>query len=661
MSGQPTEQELLRASEWCDITFADAAKLPFSFKCDGNDSRTFLDSWTRETTTGGISFRDPAAGLVCSCEITRFDDFPAVEWLVRFTNEGSEDTPIISDVQALDVAMPFGEEPVMFHGAKGSLYRNDDFAATESVIEFQKVPVKIGSHEGRSSAHALPFFNISLDKDDQWGVIGAIGWTGRWEAEFELAEERAVQMRACMPDTHLALHPGESIRTPRIMLLFWESERIHGHNMLRRFIVKNHTPNLGDYPENAPEAPLSWAVWGQNPIERQLMKIGWMADNDIGIDNFWIDAGWHGDMEKTEKATVFNTKWGEQVGNWWPNEPNYPDGLKPVGDLAREKGMRFTLWFEPERIHKDTKLAAEHPEWMLSRPGDDSRLVNLGIPEARQFVTEMISKVITDSGVTLYRQDFNMDPQGHWRENDTPDRMGMTEIRHIEGLYIFWDDLLERHPGLVIDNCASGGRRLDLETTGRSIPLWRSDLQCFRGYDPIGMQSQTHGLSMWLPLSTGSCDRQSTYLFRCSILPGTVISTALAGDDEPEGYRTPWDNYDLEWLKKMLAEQRAVSAYACGDFYPLMGFTLADDTWAVWQFDRPDIGEGAVIALRRRNSPFPSMEMCLKGLDADVTYTLYSFDDDSTEIHSGSDLMSGKLLVEIGDKPGSRLYSYKRV
>ncbi len=72
----------------------------------------------------------------------------------------------------------------------------------------------------------------------------------------------------------------------------------------------------------------------------------------------------------------------------------------------------------------------------------------------------------------------------------------MTEIRYIEGLYTFWDELRLRHPNLIIDNCASGGRRIDLETVSRSVALWRSD---YRYFEPNGQQCHTYGLSFYLP------------------------------------------------------------------------------------------------------------------------------------------------------------------
>jgi hypothetical protein len=97
------------------------------------------------------------------------------------------------------------------------------------------------------------------------------------------------------------------------------------------------------------------------------------------------------------------------------------------------------------------------------------------------------------------------DPLPYWRANDAPDRQGMAEIRHVEGLYEFWNDLLRRHPGLVIDNCASGGRRIDLETISRSIPLWRSDWQC--GWINDGTPGQAVNREVTLPIEYGQCKK----------------------------------------------------------------------------------------------------------------------------------------------------------
>jgi alpha-galactosidase len=108
-------------------------------------------------------------------------------------------------------------------------------------------------------------------------------------------------------------------------------------------------------------------------------------------------------------------------------------------------------------------------QWVMRPPSNGSRLFRMHDEKARRWLTDLIDRHITEAKLDWVRWDFNIEPLGFWMRNDTPDRQGITEIRHIEGLHAMWDALRTRHPGLMIDNCASGGRRIDLETCSRSV------------------------------------------------------------------------------------------------------------------------------------------------------------------------------------------------
>jgi alpha-galactosidase len=321
--------------------------------------------------------------------------------------------------------------------------------------------------------------------------------------------------------------------------------------------------------------------------------------------------------------------------------------------------MGFLLWVEPERVFQGTELARQHPEWLLGPVhadalNGDNYMINLGIPEARRAITDLVSDLIRSACVTCYRQDFNfLLVPALFGGADAPDRVGMAEIRHIEGLYAFWDELLARHPGLIIDNCAGGGQRIDLETISRSVPLWRSDLQCWP-FDPLAMQTQTQGLAPWVPLSAGVCEAASTYAVRSALGPGLVThwgSQVLeAGADLP-----------VNKIRQLMAEAVAMRKYFYGDFYPLLSFSLAADSWAAWQYDRPDLAEGMVVAFRRHECPFPCWQAKLKALDPEAEYELYSWDDHSARRMSGKALMTEGLGIAIEEKPGSVLFVYQRV
>ena len=148
--------------------------------------------------------------------------------------------------------------------------------------------------------------------------------------------------------------------------------------------------------------------------------------------------------------------------------------------------------------------------------------------------------MLTREGIDLYRQDFNIDPLAYWRANDTPDRQGLTEMRHVEGYLAYWDELRRRHPGLLIDTCASGGRRNDLETLRRALPLLRSDYQAFDGNPAfaLGNQGHTYGLSSWIPYygqGVYFTDRDYVYSVRSYLSPafGICADVRKPGVDWP--------------------------------------------------------------------------------------------------------------------------------
>jgi alpha-galactosidase len=281
-------------------------------------------------------------------------------------------------------------------------------------------------------------------------------------------------------------------------------------------------------------------------------------------------------------------------------------------------------------------------------------MVNLGLPEARAALTNLVSDIIREAGITCYRQDFNdLRVPELFAMADAPDRVGMTEIGHITGLYAFWDELLARHPGLFIDNSAGGGQRLDLEMISRSVPLGRSDYQCWP-FDPLSMQTQTQGLAPWVPLSAAVCEEPTQYALRSALGPGLV--THWSAQALESGADLPVDH-----IRQWMAEAAAMRKYFYGDFYPLLSFSLAADAWAAWQYDRPDLGEGMVAAFRRRACPFPNWQAQLKALDPEAEYELTSWDDRSIRRIYGKALMTEGIAITVEEKPGSVLLVYTRV
>ncbi len=469
-----------------------------------------------------------------------------------------------------------------------------------------------------------------------------------------------------MAKVRISLHPGEEIRTPRILLLPWEGDAADAHNALRRHILRHHTPRCDGAPV---VLPVSHGGWGGMKTATALRLVDRIAEDGIGYENFWMDAGWYGADREVDEFQVFGAEdWFLHAGNWRVNAVPHPRGLKPISDAAHAKGMRYLLWFEPERAVVGTPLTLEHPGWFIGeaatefaghvdRPYVRFRLFSFGDPEARKWMTDRISMLIADIGIDIYRQDCNFGLAEFWKAADTGTRQGMAEIRYVEGLLEFWDELRRRHPHLVLDITQRG----DLETISRGVDLTRSDYTVAPDSDPIGNQAATMGLAHWRP-HFGTCIQVrpgDTYHFRSAFCPGLVFSPFnVSGTREQTGSFAAAD-FPYDWARTMVAQLKRARPHYYGDYYPLTACTLERSQWSGYQMHRPDLREGMVLMLRRPDSPFESGRFRLRGLDADALYTIEDADSGRVARLSGNALVREGLEIRIDEAPGTRLLFYR--
>ena len=127
-----------------------------------------------DKTRHNVTYADPKTGLEVVCELTQFADFPAGEWVLRFTNRGTADTPILQDILPLDVQVTLGERaaPVLHYG-KGSGIGRDDFLPIDKQLA-QEVSVAFPTGKLPSQMF-LPYFNLQLGGA---GIIAGIRWSG---------------------------------------------------------------------------------------------------------------------------------------------------------------------------------------------------------------------------------------------------------------------------------------------------------------------------------------------------------------------------------------------------------------------------------------------------------------------------------------------------
>jgi len=578
-------------------------------------------------------------------EMRSYADFGAVEWQVGLRRESGAAPALIEDPCSADFTAAFpSRRPTTLHWSKGSHSETSDFAPQERVLE-HGVAVALASFGGRSSDGAMPYFNLN---DGKGGIILAIGWTGDWTASFASGEPGQVHISAGLDRTHFMLPPDEELRLPSILLMPYAGDWTDGQNKFRRLTLRHFTPANHSPMELMPVAASVHGLVGFNDTtEANLCELAAVvASAKLPIDTFWLDAGWN------EAGFPLGQ------GNPHPDPTRFPRGLAPVGAAAAANGLRFLVWFEPERVMRGTWLDREHPDWLLLPSGtppdlryhenDGFRLLDLGNPAAREWTLDSVSRTLETARIAIYRQDFNLYPAYFWHTNEPAEEQGLRQVRYIGGLYAYLDALRERFPGLIIDNCASGGRRLDFEMMRRSVPLWRSD-SCWDSKDfPHNVQAMSHGLSLWLPLHGLGAASTDTAALRSGM--GACASYAIH-------FRDP---AAIEALRAHLERYLKVRPLYAADYYPLTPWSTDRAAWLAWQFNDTESGRGIVQAFCGDTQGREDFTVRLRGLDAEAYYVIANWDRPETLHMTGKDLMESGLPLRATRADAAIVIEYGR-
>ena len=164
------------------------------------------------------------------------------------------------------------------------------------------------------------------------------------------------------------------------------------------------------------------------------------------------------------------------LGDWSVSPEAWPDGLGPLIDHVRSRGLSFGLWFEPEMVNPDSDLFRAHPDWILGAPDQplsrNQLVLDLGRPEVREYLFAAIDAVLTAYPIDYVKWDHNREL--HDASSGPSARAGAHAST--AGYYALLDRLRAAHPSVEWESCASGGGRIDLGVLERVERVWTSDV-----------------------------------------------------------------------------------------------------------------------------------------------------------------------------------------
>lgn len=285
----------------------------------------------------------------------------------------------------------------------------------------------------------------------------------------------------------LVLRPGERFDTPEVhmgMICGGLDDAVNEmHTHIRRSVL--------DLPQADPTAcTIGCGMGAEHDMSVETTKAFIDQFADMGGELFIIDAGWQNPPHREMEWWAYN-------GLNRPDGDRYPNGLAEISDYCRQKGMKFALWIEIERLGERSPMVAAHPEWRTEniRGHKDGGYLNFANPEAAAWAESELARMIEEYKLDLLRVDYNVGSSTYFGMMKHAD--GTSEcisLRHFRAVYQMYRNLKIRFPHVIFENCAGGGGRTDLGQMKAFTHTWVSDWQKMPRSALI-----TNGMTMALP------------------------------------------------------------------------------------------------------------------------------------------------------------------
>lgn len=364
---------------------------------------------------------------------------------------------------------------------------------TSQQLQFGKkiVDTKLGS---RAAMHAQPFFMVGLGQPvaENTGdvLMGTIGWTGNFCFTFEV--DNVGNLRVIPSINPYAsvyeLPKGEVFTTPEFIFTLSKGTGEGSRNFQRW--ARNY--QLKDGKGTRMTLLNNWentAFDFDEPTLTELMK----EAKDLGVDMFLLDDGWFGNKYPRNSDNA-------GLGDWEANRQKLPGGVPALVRYAKEAGVEFGIWIEPEMVNPKSELMEKHPDWAIHYPNRETYyyrnqlVLDMSNPEVQDYVYEVVDKLMKENpDLAYFKWDCNS-PITNIYSPYLKDKQGRLYIDHIRGVYNVMKRVSENYPKLPLMLCSGGGARCDYEALKHFTEFWCSD-----NTDPVERIYIQWGFSQFFP------------------------------------------------------------------------------------------------------------------------------------------------------------------
>lgn len=511
--------------------------------------------------------------------------------------------------------------------------------AGERQFERRNLPhgiTEISSSRGTSSHHHNPFV-ILCDKDTTEDFGNAYGvsfiYSGGFKIQMEKDQVDGIRLVCGLDDEEFLwkLAPGETFVTPEAALSYSEK----GLTALSDQFQKAYHANLIRSPWKDKKRPTlvnNWEATYFGFDAEKLLKIAGEAA-DLGLDMLVLDDGWFGKRNDDNSG----------LGDWFVNEKKLGCTMKELVDRVNALGLKFGIWLEPEMVSEDSDLYRTHPDWVLQIPGREPNrsrnqlVLDLSRKEVREYMKKFIDDTLSCANISYVKWDMNRSVDNVYSAADPTLSQGAIRHKYVLGLYEVMEDMLTRHPDLLLEGCSGGGGRFDAGMLYYAPQIWCSD-----NTDAIERLRIHYGTSFGYPMSSVSAHvsvcpnhqngRVTPFKTRCICAMqgsfGYELDLSKLSEEDKAEARRQITVYNENW-----------ELFQSGSYYRLNS-PMENHDYTAWSYVSKDQRKASlsVIYTDLHGNPKP-VRVKLKGLKKDASY-----DVDGT-VYTGTALMRGGLLI----------------
>jgi alpha-galactosidase len=440
------------------------------------DGNTSTDLRVVKTSTVGnltrVELKDPQYPLFVDLLFRVYPEEDVIEaWTeVRHTERGT-----ITLDQFASSAPEFGPGEFWLTQFHGDWNREAQMDEERLTFGTKTLDTKLGV---RAHQYIAPWFMLAKGGPAQetTGEVfgGSLAWSGNFAFNFEV-DPRGRLRATCGINPYASqyhLNAGQRFDTPK-MVWAWSG---NGTGELSRKLHRWTRQNvLRDADQ--PRAILlnNWEATYFNFDERKIISL-FDGAKDLGMELFLLDDGWFGRKYPRDGDT-------QGLGDWMPDPKKFPNGMKPTTDAAKQKGLRFGLWFEPEMVNPKSELYERHPNWLIQQPkrpfdlGRNQMILDLTNPEVKEYAFHVVDDTLTKyPGISYVKWDCNRFVTQPGSPYLPKDRQSHLWIDYVRNLYEIMDRLAKRHPHVEVMMCSGGGGRVDYGAMRFAHELWPSDI-----------------------------------------------------------------------------------------------------------------------------------------------------------------------------------------